>query len=132
MSESSSPSNTQSTLSQEKSSGPESKTILQKTNGTAPVPGSSSANIDKQIDRASALVDSIASDAPSVELSVVMPCLNEADTLATCIEKCLSVFESEGLDAEVVVADNGSTDGSIEIAEKLGARVVHVLSLIHI
>lgn len=126
MSESSSPSNTQSTLSQEKSSGPESKTILQKTNGTAPVPGSSSVNIDKQIDRASALVDSIASDAPSVELSVVMPCLNEADTLATCIEKCLSVFESEGLDAEVVVADNGSTDGSIEIAEKLGARVVHV------
>ena len=61
-----------------------------------------------------------------LELTVVMPCLNEADTLAICIEKCNRVFEEMSLDAEVVIADNGSTDGSIEIAKEHGARVVHV------
>ena len=55
-----------------------------------------------------------------------MPCLNEADTLATCIEKCNKVIEEHQLSAEVIIADNGSTDGSIEIAKSLGARVVHV------
>jgi hypothetical protein len=62
----------------------------------------------------------------SVELSVVMPCLNEADTLATCIRKVLTVFAETGVDGEIIVADNGSEDGSIAIAESLGARVVHV------
>jgi glycosyltransferase involved in cell wall biosynthesis len=61
-----------------------------------------------------------------VELSVVMPCLNEADTLAVCIEKAFRGLEASGVRGEVVVADNGSTDGSLEIAERLGARVVHV------
>jgi glycosyltransferase involved in cell wall biosynthesis len=61
-----------------------------------------------------------------IELSVVMPCLNEADTLETCISKAQRVFAEHGIAAEVVVADNGSSDGSIEIAERLGARVVHV------
>jgi hypothetical protein len=55
-----------------------------------------------------------------------MPCLNEARTLPACIEKAFRAIRENGLDAEVVVADNGSTDGSIEIAESLGARVVHV------
>jgi glycosyltransferase involved in cell wall biosynthesis len=63
---------------------------------------------------------------PECELSVVMPCLNEADTIATCITKALQAIEANGLDAEVVIADNGSTDGSQAIAEKLGARVVNV------
>jgi len=62
----------------------------------------------------------------SLELSVVMPCLNEADTLAICIEKAQRAMRDHGIDGEVVVADNGSDDGSIEIAETLGARVVHV------
>lgn len=62
----------------------------------------------------------------TVELSVVMPCLNEADTLASCIRKALSSMSEHGIAGEVVVADNGSTDGSVEIAEKEGARVVHV------
>lgn len=66
--------------------------------------------------------------APSlvIELSVVMPCLNEADTLAVCIEKAQRAMAEHGIVGEVVIADNGSTDGSIEIAERLGARVVNV------
>jgi glycosyltransferase involved in cell wall biosynthesis len=60
------------------------------------------------------------------ELSVVMPCLNEAATLGICIRKALASFERLGIDGEVVVADNGSTDGSQQIAEQLGARVVPV------
>ncbi len=60
------------------------------------------------------------------ELSVVMPCLDEARTLATCIRKAQASFERLGISGEVVVADNGSTDGSQAIAEELGARVVPV------
>ncbi len=55
-----------------------------------------------------------------------MPCLNEADTLAACINKALSTIKQNGLDAEVIVADNGSTDGSPEIARTCGAIVVPV------
>ena len=60
------------------------------------------------------------------ELSVVMPCLNEARTIGTCIRKALDSFERMGISGEVVIADNGSTDGSQQIAEELGARVVPV------
>src|SRR6187402_109316 len=55
-----------------------------------------------------------------------MPCLNEAETLAACIAKAKIGIEKAGVSGEIVIADNGSTDGSIEIAERLGARVVHV------
>lgn len=61
-----------------------------------------------------------------LELSVVMPCLNEAETLETCIHKAQSAMENAGIAGEIIVADNGSTDGSIEIAERLGVRVVRV------
>jgi glycosyltransferase involved in cell wall biosynthesis len=61
-----------------------------------------------------------------VEVSVVIPCLNEANSLAICIDKGLRAFKTAGLSGEVVVADNGSTDGSIEIGESHGARVVRV------
>jgi len=61
-----------------------------------------------------------------LELSVVMPCLNEAETLAACIRKAQQALEEGNIAGEVIVADNGSTDGSPEIAEKLGARVVRV------
>ena len=60
------------------------------------------------------------------EFSVVMPCLNEAETLAVCIKKAQDYFELEGINGEVVIADNGSTDGSQAIANKLNARVVDV------
>ena len=55
-----------------------------------------------------------------------MPCLNEADTLATCIRKARAAMDDAGIQGEVVVADNGSTDGSVEIATREGARVVAV------
>ena len=58
-------------------------------------------------------------------VSAVMPCLNEERTLPLCIEKAQRAFLALGIVGEVVVADNGSTDRSVEIAESLGARVVH-------
>lgn len=63
---------------------------------------------------------------PPVELSVVMPCLNEARTLGTCIGKALACLRANGISGEVVVGDNGSTDGSQEVARQAGARVVEV------
>ena len=65
-------------------------------------------------------------DAETLEVSVVMPCLNEAETLATCIGKAQRAMLEANIAGEVVVADNGSSDGSIEIAERMGARVVNV------
>jgi glycosyl transferase family 2 len=62
----------------------------------------------------------------AIEVSVVMPCLNEADTLAVCIRKCFSALNAAGIVGEVIVADNGSSDGSKEIAQSLGARMVDV------
>ena len=62
----------------------------------------------------------------ALELSVVIPCLNEASTLGACIRKAQRSLEELGLSGEVVVADNGSTDGSQAIAEELGARLVPV------
>src|SRR6266850_89422 len=60
------------------------------------------------------------------EVSVLMPCLNEAETLGTCINKAKASLKSLGVNGEVIIADNGSTDGSQEIAKSLGARVVNV------
>ena len=57
-----------------------------------------------------------------LELSVVMPCLDEADTLRTCIEKAQRAMAEHDIAGEIIVADNGSRDGSIEIAERAGAR----------
>jgi len=63
---------------------------------------------------------------PSLELSIVMPCLNEAETLATCIQKAQSYLQQQEIVGEIIIADNGSTDGSREIASSCGARVVPV------
>lgn len=60
-----------------------------------------------------------------VEISIVMPCLNEIKTIAICVEKAWKAIRDNGYQGEVVVADNGSTDGSIEAAVKAGARVVN-------
>jgi glycosyltransferase involved in cell wall biosynthesis len=78
---------------------------------------------DKQ---APATVLSCANDPSAVEVSVVMPCLNEADTLAVCIEKTQQALSENNIQGEIIVADNGSTDGSPAIAQRLGARVVPV------
>jgi len=61
-----------------------------------------------------------------LDVSVVIPCLNEVKSLAFCIDKAVAAFRKAGLRGEVVVADNGSTDGSIELAEAHGARVIGV------
>ena len=61
-----------------------------------------------------------------VELTVVMPCLNEAETLAVCVDKALAALRDNDIVGEVVVADNGSTDGSQQIAAEHGARVIAV------
>lgn len=61
-----------------------------------------------------------------LELSIIMPCLNEAETLATCIEKAQWYLREYNIQGEVIIADNGSTDGSQNIAQKMGARLVNV------
>jgi glycosyltransferase involved in cell wall biosynthesis len=63
---------------------------------------------------------------PLIEVSVVMPCLNEVETLGICIKKAQRAFRENNIVGEVVVADNGSTDGSQSLAIRLGARVVDV------
>lgn len=65
-------------------------------------------------------------DSVAVIVSIVLPCLNEAETLEFCIVEAQSALAEAGIDGEVVVADNGSTDGSQAIARRLGARVVEV------
>jgi glycosyltransferase involved in cell wall biosynthesis len=71
------------------------------------------------------LVDRVQGES-NIELSVVMPCLNEADTLETCINKVLRVFREHDIAGEIIIADNGSHDGSQKIAERLGARIENV------
>lgn len=65
-------------------------------------------------------------DISSCELTILMPCLNEAETLEVCIDKAMKYLERSGVAGEVVIADNGSTDGSQDIARRAGARVVDV------
>ncbi|MCI0378195.1 MAG: glycosyltransferase family 2 protein [Gemmataceae bacterium] len=63
---------------------------------------------------------------PAIEVSIVMPCLNEADTLEVCIRKARQALEENNIAGEIIVADNGSTDASPALAARLGARVVSV------
>ena len=62
----------------------------------------------------------------TIELSILMPCLNEAETLGACIEKAQMGIERSGVRGEILVADNGSQDSSVQIAKECGARVVRV------
>ena len=65
---------------------------------------------------------------PTCEISVVIPCLNEVETLPDCLDRVRCALTSSGLTGETIVADNGSTDGSPETAARLGAKVLHVTS----
>lgn len=73
----------------------------------------------------SSLQSDLREDAP--EVSVVIPCLNEARSIAFCIDKAIAALRGHAIRGEVLVADNGSTDGSVEIAQEHGARVVHAI-----
>src|SRR5688572_5003801 len=75
---------------------------------------------------AGAAVQSPAGLHEEVEVSLIMPCLNEADTVRTCVQKAFRSIREADIRAEVIVADNGSTDGSPDMAKAVGARVVHV------
>ena len=68
----------------------------------------------------------VSDQARAVELTILMPCLNEAETIGTCILKAKDYLARSNINGEILVADNGSSDGSIEIAERLGARVIRV------
>ena len=68
-------------------------------------------------------------EAPSprrIELTILMPCLNEAETVAICVRKAQTFLARTGVAGEILVADNGSSDGSVELAQRAGARVVRV------
>jgi len=71
----------------------------------------------------------VAAGVANPELSVVMPCLNEFDTLSTCISKAQRALSEHEIKGEIIVADNGSVDGSAEVAAQMGARVIHVAEL---
>ncbi|RJP48446.1 MAG: glycosyltransferase family 2 protein [Anaerolineaceae bacterium] len=64
--------------------------------------------------------------AEKCRLSILMPCLNEAETLEACIRKADGFLKTSRIEGEIIVADNGSTDGSIEIAKNAGAKIIHV------
>lgn len=83
------------------------------------------ANAQPTLETASAPRDCCESSA-EIELSVVIPCLNEVDTLGGCIEKAQHGLRKANVRGEIIIADNGSTDGSIEIAQRMGVRVVPV------
>ena len=80
----------------------------------------------KQLEVLEVALPQQASREGEVDVTIVMPCLNEAETLAVCIMTARAGIEGAGVRGEGLVADNGSTDGSLRIAEEAGARVVHV------
>src|ERR1035441_3726840 len=73
-----------------------------------------------------AIAEARAGSGAQPAISIIMPCLNEAETLPSCIRKAQAALVEHGVVGEIIVADNGSTDGSQEIAISLGARVIPV------
>lgn len=81
---------------------------------------------DGRADRLRFAQDSSQGGQSEIELSVVMPCLNEAETLEVCIKKAQRAISEHGINAEIIVADNGSNDGSHDIARRNGARLISI------
>ena len=71
-------------------------------------------------------LEALARSGEGVELSIVMPCLNEQETVGVCVRKAMGALKDAGIPGEVIVADNGSTDGSVELPQAEGARVVNI------
>lgn len=88
------------------------------------IPGTSKSDASRM--RGASAVIEPTSGTELLEVSVVIPCLNEANSVGACVDKAFRAFAAHHLTGEVIVADNGSSDGSIEIAEARGARVVKV------
>ena len=88
--------------------------------------GPSSSSVEKTTPTYVPRESSAAPDTATYEVSIVMPCLNEAETLEACIREAQQGLVAAHCGGEVIVADNGSTDGSLLIAERCGARIVHV------
>ena len=63
----------------------------------------------------------------NTDITILIPCLNEAETISNCIAEAWTAISDTGMTGEIIVADNGSTDRSVEIAQNAGARVVHIL-----
>ena len=84
--------------------------------------------VEASLEAANVLQSTPSSDECPLELSIIMPCLNEAETLATCIKKARNWLIKHNISGEIIVADNGSTDGSQTIAVVMGARVVDIKS----
>ena len=89
------------------------------------IPGLHSSPITNQELRDGKRVTAVPSNPAELEISIVIPCLNEARSVGACVQTALNALRNLGVSGEVIVADNGSTDGSIEIAREHGARVVH-------
>lgn len=98
--------------------------IPAKSAGSPPAP-SVSKQVEQNLEQLASSLELLQAD-KTLELSIVMPCLNEADTVRACVRKAKQAIQQLGISGEVIVADNGSTDGSIEIALEEGARVVPV------
>jgi len=82
--------------------------------------------IDESLDSSELFLSEATSSVLPIEISVVMPCLNEADTVAKCVRNAVATLRAMGIQGEVIVADNGSTDGSQALAVAEGARIVPV------
>jgi glycosyltransferase involved in cell wall biosynthesis len=103
--------------------------MLKQQTPTGQLSGTSAMSLDHGIPARNLLdqdSDGLATGGRPIELSVVMPCLNEGETVAVCVRKAVAALSEAGIYGEVIVADNGSTDGSVEIARAEGARVVNV------
>jgi glycosyltransferase involved in cell wall biosynthesis len=83
----------------------------------------------KPLVRYQPLITGISERLNAVEVTVVLPCLNEAETVGTCIRRAVGALQESGISGEIVVADNDSADNSREVAEALGARVVRTSTL---
>src|SRR6478672_9291834 len=93
------------------------------------LPGTNRPWFSGKADSASRVLhESEGNKSPSVpsELTILIPCLNEAETVGTCILKAIGFLRRSGIAGEILVSDNGSRDGSTDIAVSLGARVIHV------
>ena len=92
-------------------------TQMESTLRSALVPLSDPGHVDRA---------AVATGPSGLELTILMPCLNEAETVALCVRKARGFLERSGIAGEVLVADNGSSDESVELARHAGARVVRI------